>query len=152
METTPHYVRLAPGGPLPDIAGLAPFKAVVALEADYSSDWQNEVSDWLVKSGCRYMLAWGPNCSSWDDSVDWADIEARNYEDDDSKFVMTTWHENQTLEDVFWQAQFTANFSYDDVELRNAVIVHISDTDRSAELLALFDQSKTLAERENPED
>ncbi|MGE5564232.1 MAG: hypothetical protein ACM3ZV_13140 [Bacillota bacterium] len=151
METIPHYVRLAPGDAFPDITQLAPFKAVVVLESDYSRDWQNGVSRWLVESGCRYMLAWGPNCSSWNDSVDWADMEARNYEDDDSKFVMTTWHENQTLEDVFWQAQFTANFSYDDVELRNAVIVDISNEDRRFEFLALFDQSKTLAERENPD-
>jgi hypothetical protein len=97
------------------------------------------------------MLAWGPNCSSWDDSVDWADREARNFEDDDARFVMTTWHECDTLEDVFWQSQFIANFSYDEIELTNGVIVHVSQRDRRAELLSLFEQSKTLAEREGDE-
>ena len=149
--TTPHYVRIVPGQVLPDIASLAPFKAVVVLEAQYSQEWQTEVSRWLVACGCRYMMAWGPNCSDWDTSVDWADIEARHFEHDDSKFVMTTCHENQTLEDVFWQAQFTANFSYDEVELANAVILHVSVQSREVEFLYLFEESKTLAEREGDE-
>jgi hypothetical protein len=81
---------------------LAPFKVIVVLETSYSSEWQKEVSNWLVKSGCRYMMTWGPNCISWDDSVDWADLEARDFADDDSRFVMTTWHEKDSLESVFW--------------------------------------------------
>jgi hypothetical protein len=94
------------------------------------------------------MMAWGPNCSTWDDSVDWADIEARNSRDDDSKFVMTTWHEKESLESVFWFSQFCANFSYADVELRNALILDVSAKHRGAELLTLFDDSKTLSDRE----
>jgi hypothetical protein len=94
------------------------------------------------------MMAWGPNCSSWDDSVDWADIEARNYQEDDSAFVMTTWHENETLESVFWYSQNCANFSYDDVDLTEAVILHVANVAREQEYLSLFEQSKTLAERE----
>ena len=143
--TIPHYVRIAPNEPLPDLIALAPFKAVVVLETDYSSDWQNEVSDWLIKCGCRYMMAWGPNCSSWDDSVDWADLDARDFEDDDDKFVMTTWHENESLEDVFWFSQSCANMSSDDVEL----ILHVSSQTREDELLSLFEQSKSLANRED---
>jgi hypothetical protein len=141
-------VRIAPGDPLPDVSSLSPFKAVVVLEADYSPDWQNEVSAWLVASGCRYMMAWGPNCTTWDDSVDWADLESRDYEDDDAKFVMTTWHDDQTLESVFWQAQFVANFSYDDVELTKALILHICETEQEGPCLALFKRSRSLPDRE----
>ena len=152
IETAAHYVRIAPGEKLPDVSHLRPFKAIVVLKTDYSTDWQNEVSEWLVQSGCRYMMAWGPNCSTWDDSVDWADIEARGFEDDDRKFVMTTWHDDETLESVFWYSQFCANFSYDDVELTNALILHISNEDQKGELLELFYQSKTLADRDVSED
>ena len=81
IQTTPHYVRIFPGADLPDITHHAPFKAVVVLEAEYSNDWQNSVSEWLVASGCLYMMAWGPNCSTWDDSVDWANMDGHpNYE------------------------------------------------------------------------
>lgn len=148
INSSPHYIRISPGETLRDLRSLAPYKAIVVLETDYTPEWQNEVSGWLVASGCRYMMAWGPDCSSWDDSVDWADIDARNLEDDDSKFVMTTWHQDESLESVFWYSQFCANFSYDEVELSNALIVHVSNVDRESEMLTLFGQSSTLAERE----
>ena len=148
MKTVPHYVRVPPTERLPDVRTLAPFKAVIVIGAPYPYEWQEEVSTWLVENGCRYMMAWGPDCSSWDDSVDRADIKARNYEDDDQKFVMTTWHDDESLESVFWYSQFCGIFSCDEIELINAVILDISHEDRSAELLELFEQSKTLAERE----
>lgn len=147
--TTPYYVRIAPGHPLPDIGVFAPFKSVVILGAKYSADWQNEVNDWLVASGCRYMMAWAPSCSSWDDSVDWADIEARHHKDDPSKFVMATWHDDETLESVFWYSKFCASFSYDDIELTDTVILHVSEASREQEYLALFEQSTTLADGQN---
>jgi hypothetical protein len=148
MESRPHYVRIAPCENLPDISALAPFKAVVVLDAIYSSEWQDKVSKWLVDAGCFYMMAWGPDCSCWDNSVDHANMIAfPNYETPDDKFVMTTWHDDESLEDVFWYSQFCASFSYDEVELINAVILHISNEIREAELLGLFEHSKTLAER-----
>jgi hypothetical protein len=147
METVPHYRQIAPGSALPDVSKLAPFKAVVILEADYSQEWQAEVSKWLVAEGCRYLMAWGANCSSWDDSVDAADIAAGGL-DDDSKFLLTTWHADETLESVFWYSQFCANFSYGEIELTNALILHISESAEEATCLALFERSKTLADRE----
>jgi hypothetical protein len=150
--TTPHYFRITPGEPLPLVSSLSPFKAVVVIAADYTPEWQDQVSDWLVENGCRYMMAWGSDCSSWHDSVDYADLKARDFEDNDSKFVMTTWHTDDSLEQVFWYSQFCANLSYDDVALTNAVILHVSNTDCEAELLNLFEQSKTLAEREAGEE
>ena len=140
---------MPPDGALPDVKAHASFKAVVVIEGTYSPEWQNQVSRWLVDSGCSYMLAWGPDCSSWDDSVDYASI-VKHLPDEtpDHEFAMTTWHEDQTLEDVFWQAQFNARYSYDDVELANTLIVHISDIGRREWMEALFERSKTLAERE----
>ena len=145
------YLLLEPGSEPPDISYLAPFKAIVVLDAEYTTEWQQKVSAWLVASGCRYMMAWGPSCSSWDDSVDWADIDAGGLEDD-SRFVLTTWHDNETLEGVFWYSQFCANFSLNDVELNRAVILHISRRDREKSLTWLFDRSKSLAERERDDD
>ena len=153
IVSRPHYVRIAPGKKLPDISSLAPFKAVVVLDTTYEPTWQDEVSQWLVGSGCFYMMAWGPDCSSWDDSVDYADMTRfPNYEIPDDKFVMTTWHDDEPLEEAFWYSQFCANFSYNDVELIDAVIVHVGSENREAELLSLFEQSKTLADREDDED
>ena len=78
---------------------------MVILEGDYGADWQDEVSRWLVDSGCLYMMAWGPRCSSWDDSVDWANIGSFGDEEiPDAAFVMTTWHDDEPLDEVFWFA------------------------------------------------
>ena len=133
----PAYVRIAEGEPLPDISSHAPFRAIVIIDAPYSNEWQGEVSDWLVASGCLYMMAWGEGCSSWDDSVDYANLEAFDYGDiPDDRFVMTTWHERQTLLDVVWQAQFACQ--HGTVELDESLIVHIGVHDRSEEFFGLW--------------
>src|SRR5687768_12933181 len=44
---TPHYLRIVPGDPLPDLAGYAPFSAVVILSSEYPTDWRTEVNRWL---------------------------------------------------------------------------------------------------------
>ena len=137
MSDPVAYVRIAEGEPLPDITAHAPFRAVVVIDAPYSQDWQKEVSDWLVASGCLYMMAWGEDCSSWDDSVDYANLDAFSYgKIPDESFVMTTWHERQTLIDVFWEAQFAAE--HGDVLLKSSVIVHIGAVDRREEFLELW--------------
>ena len=147
--SNPHYVRVFPGSPLPDISSFVPFRAVVVIAGEYSIEWQNEVSEWLVASGCLYMMAWGSDCSSWDDSVDYANMFAfPDYEIPDDKFVMTTWHERETLESVFWYAQNCASFSYNDQPLDQTVILDICDHDRREWHMSLFKRSETLAERE----
>lgn len=132
-----RYVRIAEGEALPDLKSFAPYRAVVVLEAEYSDDWQNEVSEWLVHSGCLYMMAWGPNCSSWDDSVDWANLADFDFADiPDDRFVLTTWHERESLNEVFWFAGRCA--SHGNVELRNTIILHVSLRDQAEQMLERF--------------
>lgn len=68
----PHYVQVSPGDSLPDLSSFAPFKAIVIVEELVSNTWRNQISVALVRSGCRFMMAWGRDCALWDDSVDWA--------------------------------------------------------------------------------
>lgn len=83
------------------------------------------------------MMAWGHKCSSWDDSVDIANLQNFNYgEIPDSKFVMTTWHENEPLQKVFWYAKNAA--FHPDVELANILIVHIGDTDKDEQYKEMY--------------
>jgi len=77
MNSTAHYLQVAPeAGALPELPGSAPFRVVVLVREAVSNAWRNRVSDLLVKSGCLYMLAWGVECSRWDDAVDWVNVEA----------------------------------------------------------------------------
>jgi len=147
-DSSARYFRISEQLPLPSVEAFRPYRAVIVLDGPYSNKWQSEVSRWLVDSGCLYMMAWGQNCSSWDDSVDCAQIEKfLPDEAPDEEFVMTTWHDDETLESVFWFAQFCAH--HGDVELKNTLVVHVGLDDREAEFAALFQQSKTLADRED---
>ena len=143
MTTDPIYVRISEGEPFPDISSYGPFRAVVVLDGAYSPEWQDEASDWLVRSGCLYMMAWGENCSSWDDSVDFANIRKFDFQEiPDESFVMTTWHDNEPLEEVFWFAGFCAHQG--DVELDSTLIVHVGRADRSTEMRERFQAAQSL--------
>lgn len=55
---------------------------------------------------------------------------------------MTTWHEHETLESVFWYSQFCASDPYD--LIKHTLIVHVGGTTREAEFRALFEQAESL--------
>lgn len=137
---TASYLHLRPGDALPAIALSSPFIAIVLVEDEVSQMWQWELSRWLVSSGCRYMLAWGRDCDSWDDSVDEANLEAYDYEEipDDSS-VITTSHEDEDLEEVFWFARHSARHPVHPLDA--TLIVHIAQEGKRDEMEALFLQA-----------
>lgn len=147
MSEQPVYVRISEKAALPAVDGYRPFRAVVVLDAAYSDTWQDEVSRWLVDSGCLYMMAWGPECSSWDDSVDYAQIQKYPDGAPEPDYVMTTWHDKETLESVFWFSRFCAFDPYD--LIKHSLIVHVGETDREAEFLALYAQAETFVDSED---
>lgn len=69
------FKHLIPDRPIPDFKSNSPYAAVLILEVSTSKDWMYQLSDFLVNTGFRYMMAWGVNCSQWDDSVDFANLE-----------------------------------------------------------------------------
>jgi hypothetical protein len=131
------YLHLLPDAALPKLGGQHRFKAVVVIEAEVSQMWQWEVSRWLVSSGCRYMLAWGKDCSSWDDAVDEANLERFDYGDiADEETVMTTWHEDDDLEEVFWFAKNRAKHPV--LDLNDTVLIHICGVEKHEEFEELY--------------
>jgi hypothetical protein len=130
------YLHLEPESSLPEIAN-EPTRMVVIVEAEVSPEWQSLVSDWIVRSGCLYMMAWGIECSSWDDSVDWANIN--KYGEDpipDDGFVITTWHSDEPLEEVFW---FSKNCAiHPVVDLNQTIILDISTENQRVQLLHAY--------------
>lgn len=132
MVTT--YLQLPPGAKLPDISDLRLFRSVIVIDDEITPEWQSQVSTWLVKSGCLYMMAWGTECTTWDDSIDLANLEAFNYGDiPEDQFVMTTWHEKEPLKEVLWFAKHSA--VHPTIDLPNLLILHVSDTNKENELL-----------------
>lgn len=137
MTKSIEYVQIEPGTTPPTIGVSKPFRAVVIIESDVSPEWQSSISEWLVQSGCLYMMACGENCSSWEDSVDLANIEQlKPAEIPDSEFVMTTSHEREPMEEVFGFSK--NNAFHPTVKLRRTVLVHISFHNNQDELLKAY--------------
>lgn len=135
------YLHLAPGSALPRLECDSPFKAIVVIDAEVTDDWQNTVSNWLVQSGCRYMLAWGKKCCEWDTSVDLANLRAFGFgEIPDDEFVMTTWHAEEPLQEVFWFAGHAAE--HPSLALECIYIIHVALNERLAEMLKLFQDAQ----------
>lgn len=115
----------------------------MVLQQPVSHEWRALVSAWLVRSGCLYMLAWGQDCSAWDDSVDWANVEAfEPAEIPDDQFVMTTWHDDQPLAEVFWFAEHCAH--HPTVPLNVTLIVHVASEDHQAPLVEAYVRAQAL--------
>lgn len=133
----PEYLHLRPGDAPPHLGNSAPFKAIVVIEAEVMPEWQGQISTWLVHSGCRYMMAWGRKCEEWDASVDEANLVQFDFlEIPEDDFVITTWHEAETLEEVFEFAELSA--MHPSLELQNTYLVHISPEAREREMVRAF--------------
>jgi hypothetical protein len=134
-----RYLQIVPNQDLEPYQGATPFLAIVAIDEPVAPEWQGRMSQWLIESGCLYMMAWGIDCSSWDDSVDIAALEADDYADvPDERFVMTTWHKNETLSEVFDFAKRHARPASDKVQLSETVVFHISSKSCQHEFETLY--------------
>jgi len=139
MPSSVAYVHLAPGA-VPPALHAKPFRAIVIAEQSVAPDWQSQVSAWLVRAGCLYMMAWGTDCTLWDDSVDMANLEMFGFADiPDDQFVMTTWHENEPISEMFWFAKNAA--FHPTIELKQVLIVHIAQHPAKESLLRAYDEA-----------
>jgi hypothetical protein len=133
---TPHYLHLLPDSALPELK-LSPFLAILLVEDDVLETWMWDACRWLVAAGCRYALAWGRDGEAWHDAIDDANLEAFDYDDvPPDHVVLSTWHEDEEIEDVFWFAKHRA--SHPDVPLNATLILHIAAAPRKDELEALY--------------
>jgi len=131
------YLLLSPNSPLPDISFISPFRSVVVIEDDVTSDWQSLVCSWLVKSGCLYLIPWGRDSSTWDEPIEDAMMDEFTGEDSpDDKSIIFMGGYNESLREVFW---FSKNRAFHPaVELKNTLILHIASENRELELLWVY--------------
>ncbi|MEO4042030.1 hypothetical protein AAFN47_10535 [Hoeflea sp. CAU 1731] len=141
-----EYISLHSGDQSPNLGFDKPFKCLVMIREDVTDTWRDEVSRWLVESGCLWMMAWGRDCSLWDDSVDCANIEKFSGDIPHDKFVITTWHNDETLEDVVCFATFSANHS--SVPLEKLVVLDIGPDAGKNEISALIGKCRFEARQE----
>jgi len=140
----PKYLHLKPGQALPDNPMGKPYSAALVIEANVTSDWRNMVSQWLVESNCLTMMAWGKDCSLWDDAVDIANLEQFDYDDiPDDKSVMTMWHDKEDIIDFFASASWNI-FNLHESAKNQLLIIDISENPRETEILKLYEFSRCI--------
>jgi len=135
-----EYKQLNPGSGLPDISGMKPFLAVLVIEDRAEPEWRDTVSKWLVKSGCKYMMAWGTDHTAWDESVDLANLaQFEGGEIPEDELVLATQHGDGSLEQFFAEAKTTA--IQDCADFYHTLILHISWENREDEFKSLYSQA-----------
>ncbi len=112
---------------MPAILVQPPMRVVLVVAApSLSSEWQVEVCEWLLRAGCLYLMVWGENCRTWDESMDEANFAMFDgNEIPEGQDAMTTWHDKETLAEVFWFAKNSAN--HHSAKLENTLLLHISE-------------------------
>ncbi|HLA71012.1 MAG TPA: hypothetical protein VK624_05840 [Steroidobacteraceae bacterium] len=100
------------------------FAAWIIGDDSLSSDGKLQVARELIGQGCRYAVCSGTDGSAWDDAVDLAYIESHpDNSRDSTEFVMTTWHDDESMEDI--AAFFALNTTFDDFVPRLYVVVGV---------------------------
>lgn len=122
---------------LPDISGLAPFKAILSAEETVNPQRMEEVSTWLVEMGCRYVMSRGEGCDSWCGAVRCANLKAFDLDTMSARdFVMTTRHRHESLKAVFWYAKRMAKHPV--IEFTDCVVLHFGAGNRSTEYQSIY--------------
>ena len=141
-----EYLQLSPEQAPPQLI-CGPFRALIVSEVKVAQEWRNGIAEWLLDSGCLYVVAWGAECEDWHDTVDWTNLERFDFGDvPDDKFVMTTWHPDDPLSEAMWFAGQCA--FHPDIELGETVILHIASEARKAEMMDAYLASQTVPPEE----
>ena len=68
-----------------------------------SVDEISNIANWALDQGAVYLCAWGPDCERVHDIIDEVLVD-RNPGETDEDVIMTTWHDDETLEEALWFA------------------------------------------------
>lgn len=88
----------------------------------------------LINSGCRYLVCGGVDCERWHDDADVAFAALEASSDTDVPFVMTTWHHDESVEDVAFFATYCTNF--DDHDFTCLLVLVVGKASERAEFAA----------------
>jgi len=56
----------------------------------------------LLRAGAVYFCCYGPDCGRVHDIIDEEIVMSTLDQEDDGSVIMTTWHDDETLEDALW--------------------------------------------------
>ncbi|MCJ9428716.1 DUF7684 family protein [Kordiimonas marina] len=104
-----------------------PFFAVVAADfEDMSDSAQIELAKRLVNGGAMWVAATGKSCSDFDDLVDHVCVEKDLDSRSEGPLVMTTWHEDESLDDILEFLEVVTPSDDWGVEVWDTLVIEVS--------------------------
>jgi hypothetical protein len=96
------------------------FTLLIAWDApEIDGNFLAELFAPLVSSGLAYFCAWGERCEEVHDAIDDCFIEHELEVREADPFLMTTWHQEESLEEAFWFFRMVA------VPTENSVLANL---------------------------
>ena len=97
---------------------------IVVFDPSVARDSQAAISERIVRDGCRYAVCTGHACSTWDTSVDAAYLaQDANWSPPEDRFVMTTSHQDESLEEAIEHFHMRTAFNHFVPTLFLAIII-----------------------------
>lgn len=115
------------------------FKCGIICDTNTSNDFKNTITDYLYTMGCRYLCAWGNECSIWDDAMDWTSLDKHDYDIPDDEFCMTTWHENEPVEEMLFFLKTCATTYLEGDIFQDTLILYIGEKPNKDNILQIYE-------------
>lgn len=102
-----------------------PYLLLIAIHSPLvNTQWRYDFCEWVVNNGqCFHAMTWGFDCSLWKLDLDLSYIEKFNYDPPDVGAFLTTWHSNETFNEVLQLAKlftgYAKNEDFEQVVLMN---------------------------------
>jgi hypothetical protein len=93
------FGELEPAATLPSPPAGAPFALMIVAFMKLPADELLRIAAALVDQGCRYAVCAGVDSTEWETAFDDADLQ-RNPNCEPGRFVMTTSHPSESLDEV----------------------------------------------------
>ena len=134
-----QYVQIMPAGDLPGVV-QSPCKVVLIVEAEIAADRRATICHWLLESGCLFLMAWGHDCADWAATMEQVNRAAHTTEEiPDDQLIITTAHADESLEQVFWFAKYTA--MHPCASLESIVLVHLAGQSAEKDLVNILQRA-----------
>ena len=101
----------------------------------------------LIEEGLAYLCSWGPDCSRVHDIFDEASVQIE-IETGNDRLIMTTWHEDDTLDEALWFLVYCA--VPDEIlfaSCRTSYIVSVANPEWTLEITKALSDVNALSDR-----
>lgn len=94
----------------------------------FTAAQRSEVANRLLQAGCRHAICGGQSCEAWHDAVDEEFVRQHSDVPDesaDAAHVMTTWHADESPDDVAFF--FVLNTNFNEHDFKRFLVLHVGD-------------------------